>query len=96
MITKESLIEMSPDVIVIPQSVEWGGQDFYDSLMSDESFNSIPAVINGDVHMVNTSHFTTLSHFNILGSIDLLNLVSEINIDGIEKPLLEACYQCFD
>jgi len=46
--------------------------------------------------MVNTSHFTTLSHFNILGSIDLLNLVSEINIDGIEKPLLEACYQCFD
>ena len=95
MITKESLIEMSPDVIVIPQSVEWGGQDFYDTLMSDESFNSIPAIANGNVHMVNTSHFTTLSHFNILGSIDLLDLVSEIMIEGIEKPVLKTCYQCY-
>ena len=95
MITKESLIEMSPDIIVIPQSVEWGGQDFYDTLMSDESFNSIPAISNEDVYMVNTSHFTTLSHFNILGSIDLLDLVSEIKIEGIEKPELKACYQCY-
>ena len=95
MISKESLIEMSPDIIVIPQSVEWGGQDFYDTLMSDESFNSIPAINNEDVYMVNTSHFTTLSHFNILGSIDLLDLVSEIKIEGIDKPELKACYQCY-
>ena len=95
MISKESIIEMSPDIIVIPQSVEWGGQDFYDTLMSDESFNSIPAINNEDVYMVNTSHFTTLSHFNILGSIDLLDLVSEIKIEGIDKPELKACYQCY-
>ena len=55
MITKESLIAMMPNHIVIPQSVEWGGQDFYDTLMSDESFSSIPAVKNESVHMVNTS-----------------------------------------
>ena len=95
MITKESLIEMSPNAIVIPQSVEWGGQDFYDTLMSDESFSSIPAVLNQKVFMVNTSHFTTLSHFNILGSIDLINLLSPINFDDVEKPVLKACYQCY-
>ena len=95
MITKESLIEMSPSAIVIPQSVEWGGQDFYDTLMSDESFSSIPAVLNEQVFMVNTSHFTTLSHFNILGSIDLIDLLSPINFDDVERPVLKSCYQCF-
>ena len=95
MITKESLIEMSPSAIVIPQSIEWGGQDFYDTLMSDESFGSIPAVLNEQVFMVNTSHFTTLSHFNILGSIDLIDLLSPINFNDVERPVLKSCYQCF-
>ena len=97
MITKESLITMMPHHIVIPQSVEWGGQDFYDTLMSDESFSSIPAVKNKSVHMVNTSHFTTLSHFNILGAIDLLEILpgERMGLDEFEKPILKACYQCF-
>jgi len=97
MITKESLIAMMPHHIVIPQSVEWGGQDFYDTLMSDESFSSIPAVKNESVHMVNTSHFTTLSHFNILGAIDLLEILpgERMGLDEFEKPILKACYQCF-
>lgn len=97
MITKESLITMMPHHIVIPQSVEWGGQDFYDTLMSDESFSSIPAVKNESVHMVNTSHFTTLSHFNILGAIDLLEILpgERMGLDEFEKPILKACYQCF-
>ena len=97
MITKESLIAMMPNHIVIPQSVEWGGQDFYDTLMSDESFSTIPAVKNESVHMVNTSHFTTLSHFNILGAIDLLEILpgERMGLDEFEKPILKACYQCF-
>ena len=97
MITKESLIAMMPHHIVIPQSVEWGGQDFYDTLMSDESFSSIPAVKNESVHMVNTSHFTTLSHFNILGAIDLLEILpgERMGLNEFEKPILKACYQCF-
>jgi ABC-type Fe3+-hydroxamate transport system substrate-binding protein len=95
MITKESLIDMSPDVIAIPQSVEWGGQDFYDTLMSDVSFTSIPAVVNEKVFMVNTSHFTTLSHFNILGSIDLIDLIEPNFFDDVERPVLKACYQCY-
>ena len=96
MITKESLIDMSPDVIAIPQSVEWGGQDFYDSLLSDENFSSIPAVVNNKVFMVNTSHFTTLSHFNILGSIDLIDLIEPNFFDDVERPILKACYQCYE
>ena len=96
MITKESLIDMSPDVIAIPQSVEWGGQDFYDTLMSDVSFTSIPAVVNEKVFMVNTSHFTTLSHFNILGSIDLIDLIEPNFFDDVERPVLKACYQCYE
>lgn len=97
MITKESLIAMMPHHIVIPQSVEWGGQDFYDTLMSDESFSSIPAVKNESIHMVNTSHFTTLSHFNILGALDLLEILpgERMGLDEFEKPILKACYQCF-
>ena len=95
MITKESLIDMSPDIIVIPQSIEWGGQDFFDNLFSDDSFSSIPAIVNENVFMVNTSHFTTLSHFNILGSIDLIDLIKPNFFDDVERPALEACYQCY-
>ena len=50
MITKESLIDMNPEYIVIPQSISWGGQDFYDTLFSDESFQSIEAIINNNVY----------------------------------------------
>ena len=95
MVTKESLIDMSPDIIVIPQSIEWGGQDFFDNLFLDDSFSSIPAILNEKVFMVDTSHFTTLSHFNILGSIDLIDLIAPNFLDDVERPVLKACYQCF-
>ena len=66
-IEKELLISMNPEMILITQSVQWGGQDFYDDLMSDESLASIEAIKNNEVYMVNSNWWTTLSYWNIKG-----------------------------
>ena len=75
MITKEALIEMNPEYIIIPQSIEWGGLDFYESLFSDESFQFIEAIANKNVYLIDTNYFTTLSHWNIVGAEKLIEIL---------------------
>jgi iron complex transport system substrate-binding protein len=96
MITKEALIIMNPDFIVIPQSVEFGGQDFHDMLFDDESFQSIDAIINNNVYLVDANYFTTLSHWNIVGAEKLMNILWTENWDNlIDKiPEFYPCMNC--
>ncbi|MBM01869.1 MAG: hypothetical protein CL762_04035, partial [Chloroflexi bacterium] len=96
MITKEALIDMNPEYIIIPQSVAWGGQDFYDSLFADESFSSIDAIINKNVFMVDTNYFTTLSHWNIVGVEKLMQILWDEEWAKIVNVLPEfyACMNC--
>jgi len=81
-IEKELLISMNPEMILITQSVAWGGQDFYDQLMSDESLSSIEAIKNKEVYMVNSNWWSTLSYWNIKGSEELSKILW--NLDEIE------------
>ena len=81
-IEKELLISMNPEIILITQSVSWGGQDFYDQLMSDESLSSIEAIKNKEVYMVNSNWWSTLSYWNIKGSEELSKILW--NLDEIE------------
>lgn len=74
-IDKEKLISMNPEVILITQSVSWGGQDFFDQLMSDNSLSSIDAIKNEQVFMVNPNWWGTLSYWNILGSKELIEIL---------------------
>ena len=77
-IEKELLISMNPEMILITQSVQWGGQDFYDDLMSDESLASIEAIKNDEVYMVNSNWWTTLSYWNLKGSEELAKILWDL------------------
>ena len=78
-IEKELLISMNPEMILITQSVAWGGQDFYDELMSDESLSSIEAIKNNEVYMVNSNWWSTLSYWNIKGSEELSKILWDLD-----------------
>ena len=71
----EGVIAMSPDIIVIAQPVEFGAAEFRQSLLDNEALAEVPAIKNGQVHLVEGKHFTTLSYWNIRGAEDLANLL---------------------
>ena len=71
----EGVIAMSPDIIVIAQPVEFGAAEFRQSLLDNEVLAEVPAIKNGQVHLVEGKHFTTLSYWNIRGAEDLANLL---------------------
>ena len=85
-IDKELLISMNPEIILITQSVTWGGKDFYDQLFSDDSLSSINAIKNNKVFMVNSNWWGTLSYWNLKGSEELAKILYDLeSIEGFEQ-----------
>lgn len=73
--TLEGVIAMAPDVVIIPQPAEFGAGEFRQSLLENAALAEVPAVKNGQVHIVESKHFTTLSHWNILGMETLARIL---------------------
>ena len=71
----EGVIVMAPDIIVIPQPVEFGAEEFRQSLFEIEALAEVPAIKNGDIYVVESKHFTTLSYWNIRGTEDLARIL---------------------
>ena len=71
----EGVIAMNPEVIVIAQPLEFGAEEFRQSLLSNEALAEIPAIRNEHVHIVEGKHFTTLSYWNIRGAEDLARIL---------------------
>ena len=71
----EGVIAMNPEVIVIAQPLEFGAEDFRQSLLANEALAEIPAIKNQQVHIVEGRHFTTLSYWNIRGVEDLAHIL---------------------
>ena len=71
----EGVIAMNPEVIVIAQPMEYGAEEFRQSLFSNEALAEVPAIKNNQVHIVESKHFTTLSYWNIRGAEDLARLL---------------------
>ncbi len=71
----EGVIAMAPDVIIIGQPLEFGAAEFRQSLFDTEVLSEIPAIQNGDVHVVESKHFTTLSFWNIRGAEELARIL---------------------
>ena len=71
----EGVIAMNPDVIIIAQPLEFGGDEFWSSLLSNEALAELPAIKNERVHIVEGKHFTTLSYWNIRGAEDLAHIL---------------------
>ena len=71
----EGVIAMNPEVVIIAQPVEFGAEDFQQSLLANEALAEIPAIENNQVHLVESKHFTTLSYWNIRGAEDLARIL---------------------
>ena len=71
----EGVIAMDPEVIIIAQPVEFGAEEFRQSLLANEALAELPAIKNERVHIVESRHFTTLSYWNIRGAEDLARIL---------------------
>ena len=71
----EGVIAMAPEVIIIAQPIEFGANEFRQSLLDNEALAELPAIRNGQVHIVEGKHFTTLSYWNIRGAEDLARIL---------------------
>ena len=71
----EGVIAMNPDVIIIPQPVEFGANEFRERLANEEPLQEVPAIRDNRVYVVESKHFTTLSYWNIRGIEDLARLL---------------------
>ena len=71
----EGLIAMAPEVIIIPQPVDFGANEFRQSLLENEALAEVPAIKNKRVFVVESKHFTTLSYWNIRGAEDLARVL---------------------
>ena len=71
----EGVIAMDPEVIVIAQPLEFGAEEFRQSLLSHEALEEVPAIKDGEVHVVESKHFTTLSYWNIRGAEGLARIL---------------------
>ena len=66
---------MDPQVIIIPQPVEFGAEEFRTSLLENEALANVPAIKNNQVYVVESKHFTTLSYWNIRGAESLARIL---------------------
>ena len=71
----EGVIAMDPEVIVIAQPVQYGAEEFRQSLLANEALAEVPAIRTGRIYVVESKHFTTLSHWNILGAEELARIL---------------------
>ena len=66
-ISIESIVAMNPSFILITQPVAFGANEFRDDLLNHPALAEVPAVMNREVHVVDSRKFTTLSHWNVRG-----------------------------
>ena len=73
-VSMESIAAINPDMIIITQPME-SAIAFADELRASPVLQDVPAIINNQVHPVNTTYFTTLSHWNVRGIEELARLL---------------------
>ncbi len=82
----EGVIAMNPDVIIIPQPVEFGAEDIRQRLLVEEALAEVPAIRHRRVHIVESKHLTTLSHWNIRGAEDLARILWPQDFPDLPTP----------
>ena len=85
-ISLEGVISMSPDVIILPQPPDGGGEEFRQRLLADAALAEIPAIKEGRIYLVSPRFFTTLSFWNIRGAEELAKLLSPDDLGDREFP----------
>ena len=82
----EGVIAMNPQIIIIAQPVEFGAEEFKQSLLENAALAELPAIKNEAIHVVESKHFTTLSYWNIRGAEDLARLLWPDNFSSPPSP----------
>ena len=70
----ESIAAINPEMIIITQPSE-SAVEFAEELRASPVLQDVPAVVNGAVHPVDPTYFTTLSHWNVRGIEELAKLL---------------------
>lgn len=71
----EGVIAMAPEIIVIPQPVAYGAEEFLQFLMEEEALAEVPAIRDGAVYLVESKHYGTLSFWNLRGAEALARIL---------------------
>ncbi|KYH34970.1 vitamin B12-binding protein [Clostridium tepidiprofundi DSM 19306] len=77
-VSKEKIIEMNPDVIIVPAwsyDKSKNPKDFADSVLNDKSLKEVKAVKNKRVYMLPDKHMNCVSQYITLGVEDLAKAV---------------------
>ena len=82
----EGVIAMAPDVIIIPQPIEFGAAEFRQRLFDNEALAEVPAIRSQSVHVVESKLFTTLSFWNIRGAEELARMLWPDDFAGEAEP----------
>ena len=78
----EGVIAMAPEIIIIPQPVAFGAEEFRQSLLAHAALAEVPAIRDGAVFVVESKHFTTLSYWNIRGAEELARMLWPADFSG--------------
>ena len=70
----ESIAEINPDIILLPQQKE-SAEEFKKELLSNPVLFEVPAIKEKKIFHVHPPYFTTLSHWNIRGIEELSKLL---------------------
>lgn len=76
-ISKEKIIEMNPDILILPSwsyDPEEDPKEFAEQIKKDPSFASIKAVKNDRVYMMEDKHLVAVSQYIVLGVEDLAKI----------------------
>ena len=65
-ISVESILAMNPDFILIPQDGD-GAVKLRADLLADPVLATVPAIVNGQIHLVHPPNYIVLSHWTVRG-----------------------------
>ncbi|MCL0043450.1 ABC transporter substrate-binding protein [Dehalococcoidia bacterium] len=71
----EGIIAMDPEVIFIPQPIDWGANELKTDLLKNPALKTVAAIKSNQVYIVDSRIFTTLSFWNIKGAESLARIL---------------------
>ena len=82
-VSLESIAALAPEIILITQSGESGGEALRDDLLEHPALVAVPAVVNKRIHVVGSKTYTTLSHWNVRGIEETAALLFPDRFDDV-------------
>ena len=79
----EAIAALNPDVILIPQPADSGGEQLRADLLAEPALAGVPAIAGQRVIVAAPRHYTTLSHWNVRGIEETARLLYPDRFRGV-------------